>query len=321
MEQVSERLAVHHRLPPVVQGSIIAAVGSSFPELASTVLSTVLHGEFDLGVSIVVGSAIFNILVIPGISGVASGGVRASRRFLYKDALFYISSVLALLLAFSMAVVYHPLPGDSLDGEIDRAIAALPVILYGLYLFIQQQDTLEQREQHLEGSILGERTEESQIDAGKQWLLLGYTLVIIVVGVEVLVRSAIGLGEVFGTPSFLWGLTIIAAVTSLPDAVISLRAARKGEDAVSLANVLGSNIFDLLIAVPAGVFIAGRTRVNFEVAAPLMGFLGVATILLFALLRINLELSVWKSWAVLGLYLLFVSVMIFETIGVVDLIH
>ena len=63
LESASERLSAYYKLPPVVQGAIVVAVGSCFPELSTTVISTLVHGEFELGVCAIVGSAIFNILV------------------------------------------------------------------------------------------------------------------------------------------------------------------------------------------------------------------------------------------------------------------
>lgn len=73
LEGPSGRLATYHQLPAVVQGALITAVGSSFPELSGTVLATLLHGTFDLWVVSVVGSALFNILIISDESGLVGG--------------------------------------------------------------------------------------------------------------------------------------------------------------------------------------------------------------------------------------------------------
>ena len=310
LETAAERLARYYRLPPIVQGAVIVAVGSSFPELSSVVLSTLIHGEFDLGVAAIVGSAIFNVLVIPGISGLMGQKLMAERDLVYKDAQFYLISVAVLLLAFSFAVIYNPVPDTVLVGEMTRVIAVVPLLLYGLYLWIQQQDVLDQED--------GEHP--ADVHVGKQWGLLLLSLALIVLGVEGLVRAAIGFGEVMGTPSFLWGLTVVAAGTSLPDAFVSVRAARRGHGVISLANVLGSNIFDLLVAVPVGVLIAGATAVDYAVAAPMMGVLTLATIVLFAALRTRLSLSRSESWLLLGLYAVFVAWIVLETMGVTHVV-
>ncbi|MDY7081373.1 MAG: sodium:calcium antiporter, partial [Halobacteria archaeon] len=120
------------------------------------------------------------------------------------------------------------------------------------------------------------------------------------------------------TPSFLWGLTIVAAGTSLPDAFVSIKASRKGDSSVSVGNVLGSNIFDLLIAVPAGIMVAGSTAVNFSNAVPMMGVLIFATIVLFTFLRTNLELTNREAYGLLVIYAAFVGWLVLESMGVTN---
>ncbi|SIR92170.1 cation:H+ antiporter [Haladaptatus litoreus] len=306
LEDASEQLAAYYGLPAIVQGAIITAVGSSFPELSSTVLSTLLHGEFDLGVGAIVGSAIFNILVIPGVSGLVTDRYTSSRDVVYKEALFYMLAVASLLLTFALAVIYNPLGGGDLTGEVTRLLV-LPLIgLYGLYVFIQYLDSREYGVPQV-----------TSIRVGQEWLRLITSLVVIVIAVEGLVRAALTFGEAFGTPPFLWGLTILAAATSLPDAFVSVQAARKDEDVTSLANVLGSNTFDLLVAIPAGVLIAGAAPVDFALAVPMMGVLVVATVILFSFLRTSMELTTTEAYSLVVGYTLFLCWMILETTGVV----
>ena len=328
LEASSARLARHYRLPAVVQGTLVVAVGSSFPELSTTVLSTLIHGEFQLGMAAIVGSAIFNILVIPALAGLAGSEAEHSLRLVYRDAQFYLTSVAVLLLAFSFALIYHPVGGDAaeLSGSMTRPIAMVPLLLYGVYLFLQQQDTAEHRSEGREHGRRPASRREAPADGatagdpGRDWLLLSAGLVAILLGVEALVRAVLHLGDQFGIPSFLWGVTVVAAATSVPDALVSYRAARKGESAVSLGNVLGSNIFDLLVAIPAGVLLAGATVVDYTVAAPLMGMLTLATIVLFAAMRTGATLSHREAWVFLGLYGVFIAWAVAESAGVVDLV-
>ncbi|MEO1428326.1 MAG: sodium:calcium antiporter [Cyanobacteria bacterium J06633_8] len=313
LETAAEGLSQYYRLPPIVQGSIVVAVGSSFPELSSTVLATLIHQQFDLGVAAIVGSAIFNILVIPGISGLVGQRLSADRLLVYKDAQFYITSITVLLLAFAFAVIYNPVEGVMLQGEMNRLIALMPLSLYGLYLFLQQQDTIEENQTN-------NPQPPEDIRIGREWLRFLFSLVLIVVSVEGLVSGAIGLGKVLNTPTFLWGITVIAAGTSLPDAFVSIRAAQKGDAIISLANVLGSNIFDLLVAIPVGVMIAGASIIDFAVAAPMMAVLTFATIVLFAMLRTGLVLSKKECVVLLGMYGLFVIWIVLETLDITHVI-
>lgn len=307
LESTSEALAKHYNLPPVVEGSIIMALGSSFPELSTTVVSTLLHGKFDLGISAVVGSAIFNILVIPGLSVIFGGQIKSDRILVYKDAQFYITSVAVLLLAFSMAVIYNPVISPGTDGIMTRPIALIPVLLYFLYIFLQSQDTIDFNHKR--------RKNPRHENITRQWLLLGLSLTLILISVEGLVRSAIFMGEYFDTPEFYWGITIVAMATSIPDAVVSIRSAINKKGVVSISNVLGSNIFDLLIAVPAGVLIAGAAVVNFSSVIPLMIFLTFSTILLFTFMRTSLVLKRKEAWVLLWCYIVFIIWMVFESLG------
>ena len=322
LEESSEKLAEFYELPPLVQGTIIAAIGSSFPELAATVLSTSLHGKFDLGVSAIVGSAIFNILVIPGISGVIVKKMPTDLMLIYKDVQYYVISVAVLMIAFALSVIYFPIadePGGTYQlGEMNRWIAIIPIIFYGLYLFIQSMETRDFRRSIERKEILG--VEKDKIKVGKEWGKLILSLTLIIGSVEGLVAGAIFLGEFFSVPDFIWGVTIVAGATSIPDAVVSIKIAKKFQGSVSLGNVLGSNIFDLLVAVPVGVLIAGSAVVNFSVAAPLMLFLGVITIILFIFLRTNLKLLAWEAGVLLALYAFFVIWMVLETLGVTSFV-
>ena len=221
-------------------------------------------------------------------------------------------AVSAIVVTFALAVIYHPVPdgGAVLVGALSRPLAAIPLLLYGLYLFIQWQDIAD----HDAG------TPPAGIAIGKEWGRLALGLLVILVAVDGLVVSVESLGGTYGIPVFLGGVTIIAAATSLPDTLVSIRSARGGHSTTSLANVFGSNTFDLLVAIPVGVMIVGTVPVNFTVAAPMLGVLTVATILLFTMLRTDLSLTTVESYALLAVYGLFVAWIVAETVGVTGLL-
>ncbi|PSP56098.1 sodium:calcium antiporter [Halobacteriales archaeon QS_1_67_19] len=310
LEDAAEKLAGYYGVPAIVQGAIIAAIGSSFPELSSTVIATFVHGDFELGVAAIVGSAVFNILVIPAASALAGTGVlQSDRSVVFKETQFYMLAIAATLITFSFAVIYHPLPGDGFAGTLTRGLALLPVALYGLYVFLQYLEARDLREQ---------RT----VDASpvRLWALLAVSLAAIVLGVEGLVRAVLDFEAILGVPSFFWGLTVVAIVTSLPDTFVSVRSAQKGEGIASLANVLGSNVFDLLVAIPAGVLVAGATPVNFGVAVPMLAALVAATVLFFGVARTDLELTEIEAYGLLAAYAAFVGWLLAETVGATNAI-
>ncbi len=313
LEGSSEKLSAHYELPPLVQGAVVLAVGSSFPELSTAVLATLLHGEFELGVAAIVGSALFNVLMIPALSGLwSTEDLVSTRDLVYKEIQFYLISIAALLLMFSFAVIYNPVggPGGPISGEVTRGLVLFPLGLYGFYVFLQYQDTMEYH--------VDEPPEAMSVPW--QFAILFGGLLVILVGVEGLVRSAIGFGNVFNTPSFLWGITVVAAGTSVPDAFVSVRAARAGNAVTSVANVLGSNVFDLLVCIPAGVLVAGTAVVNYSVSAPMMGVLTLATLIVFLVMRSQMVLTTMEAWGLITIYFLFVLWISFETFGTVDLL-
>ncbi|MGO1461783.1 MAG: sodium:calcium antiporter [Marinobacter sp.] len=311
LESASERLSAWYNLPEIVQGAIVVAVGSSFPELSTVVISTLVHGEFELGVAAIVGSALFNIMVIPAVCGLVSQKqLRANRDLVYKEAQFYMIAVAVLTLTFAFAAIYNPVNngGPAILGEMTRWLVLMPLALYALYVFVQYQDTMDHT-----GTV-----DTRGIRPGKEWLKMALSLLIIVAGVEGLVRAAINFGDILGTPSFLWGITVVAAGTSIPDAFVSVRAARNDRGVASIANVLGSNTFDLLVCIPVGVLVAGTAVVNFSVAAPMMAVLTFATVALFLMMRTHMMLTRVESVVLLGLYVFFVVWICLETFAVVD---
>jgi cation:H+ antiporter len=307
LEGASHDLSLYYGLPQVVQGAVVSAVGSSFPELASVVFAG-LAGSLELGVGAIVGSAIFNILVIPATAGVATADdLEASRSLVYKEAQFYMLAVSVLLITFAFGVIYYPVAGQTLHGEVTRPLALIPLGLYGLYVFIQAQDTAD-----YEAELMREA-----VDPRRQWAFLLAGLVVILVAVEQLVHQVEAVGLALGVPQFLLGVTIIAAATSLPDTLVSVRAARDDRGVASLANVLGSNTFDLLVAIPVGVMLVGSTGIDFAMAVPMFAALTAATVLLFTVLRTEMTLTRLESYLLLCAYALFIGWVLAEVSGVV----
>lgn len=310
LEDAADRLAVGYGLPAAVQGAIVAAAGSSMPELVSVLISTLVHGEFELGVGTIVGSAVFNLLVIPGIAVLIDEGLDTTRDLVYKEALFYMLAVATLLLTFSLAVVYYPHDAGELGGTVTRPLALFPLGLYAFYVFTQYLDVTDHDDES-----------DERVDLPRTWIRFGLGLALIVVGVEALVRAAIDLGDAFGTPAFLWGMTVVAAGSSFPDAFVSVAAAQSDRPTVTLANVLGSNVFDLLVAVPAGILVAGALTIEFAHVAPMMGFLVLSTVVVLAGMRTEMRLSRREAWLLLVLYAVFVAWLVLESVGMTSVIR
>ena len=308
-ERAAERLSKYYGLPVAVHGAIVVAVGSSFPEISSIVISTVVHGEFSLGVGAIVGSAIFNLLVIPAVSALASDSLESNRDLVHKDGQFYVISILVLFIVFALGATYVP-GGTNSAAILTPPLAVVPLATYGVYIFLHQQDASDQ-------ALSG----DAGVNPAREWGVLAVALVVIAVGVEGMVRGALSLGAIFDTPSFLWGLTVIAAGTSLPDAFVSVRAARAGDSVTSLGNVLGSNTFNLLVAIPVGVLLAGSATIDFLAAIPTMGFLALATLVFIVFTRTDLELTNVEAYGFLALYGVFLVWIGLESVGAIETVQ
>lgn len=317
LELATHQLAEHYGIPEIVQGSLLMAVASSVPELATALLAAPVHGDFELGVSAIVGSAIFNILVIPSLSVFGMRApLKANHGLVYREALFYLVAVASIMVVLSLAVIYNgnpsvPANGGPVTGNFTTTLAVFPLLLYGIYLFIQFEEVKDAR---------SEQPRVEGVNVAKEWATLLLMIGVILAGVEILLRVAITLAETLNTPTFFWGMTVVAAATSLPDTFISVRASMQGRTTSSLSNVLGSNIFDLLVAVPLSVVVAGAVVVNFTQVVPMMTFLMVASIVMLVQLRRDWELTRNEAVVMMCLYVAFGVWMLVEAFGLTNVL-
>ena len=246
LDQISARL----NLPASVAGASLMAMGSSAPELAIALFSLFRDGgeHADLGIGTIVGSAVFNILVITG----ASALVRPAEikfRVVMRDASVYLAAIGLLLWSFR-------------DGQIDivEASTFLAAYLgYLLLLFFLKLETREEKHELVEaaaeavakGGVFGvlPTVLRKIIGDPEEHFIRAFVFSIVVVGAIcwVLVDAAVAFSDAVGIPPVLVALTLIAGGTSVPDLISSIVASRQGRGDMAVANAVGSNIFDILI--------------------------------------------------------------------------
>ncbi|WP_226989045.1 sodium:calcium antiporter [Paraglaciecola arctica] len=307
LEDACHDLALCYGLPDSVKGSTVMAISSSFPELVTIILAAGIHGDFELGLATIIGSAVFNILVIPGTSVLfRPGSLHAGRDVIYREAQFYLISVLIVMVTLSFAVIYQPSTEEPMSGTLSISMMILPLLFYVLYIYIQYQE------------VHDHKPEKNKPDATalKSWGKLIFSMVLVTMAVEVLIQMVIELGEMFSTPSYFWGATILAAATSIPDLFVSVKAAKRKCSTASLTNAFGSNIFDLLVVLPAGVIVAGAVGFNYPRIMPMMMFLLFATVTFLVLARSGSELTNNNGKILLLIYVGFIIWMGMEYIGV-----
>ncbi|WP_276260482.1 sodium:calcium antiporter [Haloglomus litoreum] len=311
LERSTEQLADHFGLPSDVRGAVVTALGSSFPEFTATVVAIALHDRVELAIGIVVGSAVFKVLVVPAVSALLSpgSGLRTDRELVYQETGFYVLAVASVLLVLALSVIYNPVEtaagGAGQAGELTRTLVLAPLGLYVFFLFLQYADAAE----HGAGRTSGDRSALEYLTG------LVVALVFVGVGVEGLVRAAIEFSEAFGTSEFLWGLTVVGAGASVPEVFVGVLAARNDEPGVSISTVLGSSTFDLLVAIPVAVLAVGAVTVNFGTVVPLFAFLVVAALLLLTVVRTDLKVSTAEAVGLLLVYGGFLGWMAAESVG------
>ncbi|MEP1446860.1 MAG: sodium:calcium antiporter [Paraglaciecola sp.] len=305
LEEACHDLALYYGLPDSVKGSTVMAISSSFPELVTIILAAGIHGDFELGLATIIGSAVFNILVIPGASVLfRKGSLDAGRDLIYREAQFYLISVLIVMLTLSFALIYHPIPNTSMSATLNTSMVLLPLLFYVLYIYIQYQEVSDHKAHKKSRDIL----------LLKSWGKLLISMILVTIAVEVLIQIVIKLGEMFDTPSYFWGATILAAATSIPDLFVSVKAAKRTVNAASLTNAFGSNVFDLLVVLPAGVLVAGAVVFHYPSVIPMLLFLLGATVFFLVVARNGSKLTNNNGKVLLLAYCAFVIWMGYENL-------
>lgn len=227
------------KVPSIIIGLTVVAMGTSMPELSVSVTAA-LQGSNDLAVSNVLGSNIFNILMVLGCCAVLSP-VRTDESMLKREFPFSIFITLILLLLNSDFSISKVLAGDEFF-VLGRAGGILLLMLFGMFLYSTVKTALAARMENEE-----DEDEYKVLSPLKSAIYIIGGLAGIVWGGDLVVESASTIALTFGWSQTFIGLTIVAIGTSLPELVTSVVAARKGETDLAVGNVVGSNIFNILL--------------------------------------------------------------------------
>ena len=221
-------IARKFNVPAMIIGLTIVAMGTSAPEAAVSITSS-LAGQNDMSVANVVGSNFFNILVVLGVSSIIAK-LPVQRNTIKKDAPF--------LLLFGLNLNINRIEG----------LVLLAVFTYFLVDTVKSAKKSSQETANEAATTMDiEVAEESSMP--KTILLSIIGVVGIVLGGDMVVNSATDIATSFGMSANLVGLTIVAVGTSLPEFVTSIVAIRKGETEIAIGNVIGSNIFNILLVL------------------------------------------------------------------------
>lgn len=245
------------KVPTIIIGLTVVAFGTSMPELSVSVTAA-LRGGNDLAVSNVLGSNIFNLLVVLGCCALVKP-VAAKWSLLKKEFPFSILITIILLLVDSDFSIMKILDGNQ-GFVLGRWAGLLFLILFVLYIYATVKSALRSRAEAKDM----EEEEYKTMSPLKSGIYIVIGLIGIVWGGNLVVDSASNIALTFGWSQTFIGLTIVALGTSLPELVTSVVAARKGENDLAVGNVVGSNIFNILLILGVSSFI---TPITLDVTA------------------------------------------------------
>jgi cation:H+ antiporter len=275
-------LATRLGVSQMVIGLTIVAIGTSMPEFFVSLVSAI-NGTPDLAVGNIVGSNIFNALLIVGVAA-AVAPIAILHSTVKKDIPIAVFASILLM-------------GMTLDDNISRLDALVLFVAFLAFLWIT-----------LRGAKKGASDEDKPKEAmgtGKALLLILIGLVGLVLGSNVFVDNASALAHSWGISDAVIGLTIVAGGTSLPELATSVVAARKGDSGIAIGNVLGSNVFNILMILGvtgliSPMHIEGITTIDLAVMV-----LSMVMLWLFSFTKYRIER--WEGFVLIAVFLGYIS--------------
>lgn len=282
-------IARKFNVPAMIIGLTIVAMGTSAPEAAVSITSS-LAGQNDMSVANVVGSNFFNILMVLGVSAVITK-LPVDKNTIKKDAPFLI------LVSATMLLFASDLKMTRVEG-----LLFLAMFVYFLVYTIKSAKNLSAESDAISGETAAavETTSADEISMPKTILVSLVGVVGIILGGDMVVNSATSIATAFGMSANLVGLTIVAIGTSLPEFVTSIVAIKKGETDIAIGNVIGSNLFNILLVLGLATTI---NPISISMLALIdVIFMVFITVLLYFFMKKNNSLVKSQGFILIALY-------------------
>lgn len=224
----SSNLARKLGISSLIVGLTVVAFGTSTPELAVSITAG-MNGSNEISLGNVIGSNIFNTLMVLGMSAIIAPLV-VDKKLLKRD---WLASVIGVGLVYLLIIF---------DGIISRVDGIILLACFGVILFLQIKGAKSKKNN-------SETDNEQNYSQTKLALLIIIGIAFIVLGGELAVNGASEIARLLGLTETLIGLTVIALGTSLPELVTSVVATKKGETSIAIGNVIGSNLFNIFLVL------------------------------------------------------------------------
>ncbi|MFI3255246.1 MAG: calcium/sodium antiporter [Eubacteriales bacterium] len=287
-------LAKKFGISPLIVGLTVVAFGTSAPELTVSVTAG-MKGANELAVSNVIGSNLFNLLVV--IGGCAIFSAQSTNKDLLKRdwPLFLLSVVV-----FGLMIVF--------DRNLSRVDGLLLLAGFFVVIGIQIKAGLAERKRNLEDN----EGEEEQYTALGIWVRIILGCIAIVFGGEFCVTYASAIATMFGLSETIIGLTVVSVGTSLPELVTSVAATRRGEKDMAIGNVVGSNLFNVLLILSVSAAL-NPIPVRFESVVDVLFLLMMSVFVFFLAKKDNIKRN--TGIAMLGSYLIYMVFVVYRDVS------
>ena len=295
----AQRISLMLGISPLIVGLTIVAFGTSAPEVAVSV-EAALKGSADLVIGNIVGSNISNILLVLGFSAALSPMV-VSRKLVRVDVPIMIG----------ITIIMYMMSLNGMVGLTESIVLLLLLIGYILFLVIH-----ERRER-------AEKVDEDEVIITTSFQSYALNALIFIAGLFLLVKgsgflvdSAVELATFLGLSELIIGLTIVSIGTSLPELATSVVASMKGERNLAVGNIVGSNIFNLLLVLGVTGIASGEgvavpeSAINFDILVML-----AVSIACLPIFYRGYGLQRWEGWVFLAYYAAYITYLVLASVG------
>ena len=297
-------IAKRFRVPEIIIGATVVSIGTTLPEVMVSVTAAVnQNGAIAYGNAI--GSIICNTALIAALT-IAIRPAPVDRKTISTPVLFFfVSAAIYMVAAYGF-------------GRFDRWLGIVMLLVFGVFMTMTIRNGFKNPAQH-------EEDEEAESNSLPRYLIvLVLSAALIAVGADMLEGSSVSLATMAGIPTEVVGVTVVALCTSLPELVTAVTALAKGHGALSLGNIIGANIFNLVLVSGAAVTISpfvvpeGSKLMGFNtsqlIEIPLM--VGVMALMTLPALFKG-KLRRWQGVALLGIYAAFVVLQVLIALKIV----
>ena len=299
-------IAKRFRVPEIIIGATVVSIGTTLPEVMVSVTAAVNNnGAIAYGNAI--GSIICNTALIAALT-IAIRPAPVNRKAVVTPVLFFFISA-----AIYMVAAY-------LFGRFDRWLGIVMLVVFGVYM----TSTIYRGFKNPVSDSHGEEEEGQQGSLIRDIIVLIISAALIAVGADMLEGSSVSLATMAGIPTEVVGVTVVALCTSLPELVTAVTALLKGHVALSLGNIIGANIFNLVLVSGAAVTISpfvvpeGSKLFGMNTSLILEIPLMVAVMAIMTLPAVKKsKLYRWQGISLLGIYVAFVVLQVLIALGVV----